>query len=430
MTFKDRRDAGRVLAGLLQKYANQPDVVVLALPRGGVPVGFEIARLLNLPLDVFVVRKLGVPGHEELAMGAVATGGVRYLNEDVLDAFHIDPETIDRVRAIEEKEIERRERVYRDDRPPLLVQGRTIILVDDGLATGSTMRAAIEALRQRRAARIVVAVPAGAVEVCKELAARADEAICATMPESFHAVSQAYAEFTQTTDQEVRELLSGSGDSTSVSIPANGDGEKLQGDLVVPPDSIGIVIFSHGSGSSRHSPRNKFVAGVLNHHRISTLLLDLLTPDEEERDSRTLEYRFDIGLLAKRLVNATDWLMQDRFLAMLPVGYFGSSTGAAAALVAAAERPQMIQAIVSRGGRPDLAGSALRRVAAPTLCIVGERDPTVLQVNREAARKMPAQVDIRIVPGATHLFEEPGALDDVAAMASEWFVSKLVRRAA
>ncbi|HET9217400.1 MAG TPA: phosphoribosyltransferase family protein [Terriglobia bacterium] len=427
MTFKDRRDAGRVLAGLLQKYANQPDVVVLALPRGGVPVGYEIARLLNLPLDVFVVRKLGVPGHEELAMGAVATGGVRYLNEGILDAFHIDAATIDEVRAIEEKEIERRERVYRDNRPPLLVQGRTIILVDDGLATGSTMRAAIEALRQRGASRIVVAVPAGAIEVCKELAERADEAICATMPESFHAVSQAYAEFTQTTDQEVRELLSGSRHSTPVSIPANG--ETIQGDLAIAPDSIGIVIFSHGSGSSRHSPRNKFVADVLNHHRISTLLLDLLTPDEEDRDSRTLEYRFDIGLLAKRLVNATDWLMQDGFLSTLPAGYFGSSTGAAAALVAAAERPQ-IQAIVSRGGRPDLAGSALRRVAAPTLCIVGERDPTVLQVNREAARKMPGQVDIRIVPGATHLFEEPGALDEVAAMASEWFVSKLVRRAA
>jgi putative phosphoribosyl transferase len=361
-------------------------------------------------------------------MGAVATGGIRYLNEDVLDAFHIDVATIDRVRAIEEKEIERRERIYRDKRSPLLVQGRTIILVDDGLATGSTMRAAIEALRQRRAARIVVAVPAGAVEVCKELAERADEAICATMPESFHAVSQAYEEFTQTTDQEVRELLSGSGESTPVSIPAEAD--AIQGDLTIAPDSIGTVIFSHGSGSSRHSPRNKFVAGVLNRHRISTLLLDLLTPDEDERDARTLEYRFDIGLLARRLVNATDWMMQDQFLSALPAGYFGSSTGAAAALVAAADRPQVIQAIVSRGGRPDLAGSALRRVVAPTLCIVGERDPTVLQVNRDAARKMPGPVDIRIVPGATHLFEEPGALDEVASMASEWFVTKLVRRAA
>ena len=428
MIFKDRRDAGRILAGLLRKYAGQPNVVVLGLPRGGVPVAYEIARLLKVPLDVFVVRKLGVPGHEELAMGAVATGGVRYLNEDVIESFHIDAPTIEKVSVIEEAEVERRERLYRDNRPPLRVDGKTVILADDGLATGSTMRAAIAALRQRNAARIVVAVPAGAMEVCRELAQDADEALCAAMPESFHAVSQSYHEFSQTTDEEVRELLSGDGESTPVSIPA--DEGSVQGDLTIAPDSIGTVVFSHGSGSSRHSPRNKFVAGVLNQRRISTLLLDLLTPEEEERDQRTLEYRFDIGLLAGRLVAATDFLMQHPVLSALPVGYFGSSTGAAAALVAATERPQLIQAIVSRGGRPDLAGNALRRIAAPTLFIVGERDPTVLQLNRDAARKIPGQAEIEVIPRATHLFEEPGALEEVAWRASEWFEKKLVRKAA
>ena len=428
MIFKDRRDAGRILAGLLRKYADQPDVVVVGLPRGGVPVACEIARLLKVPLDVFVVRKLGVPGHEELAMGAVATGGIRYLNEYVIESLRIDAPTIEKVSAIEEQEVERRERAYRGNRPPVRVEGKTVILVDDGLATGSTMRAAIAALRQRGAARIVAAVPAGAVEVCRELAEDADEAICAVMPESFHAVSQSYEEFPQITDDEVRQLLSVPGESTPVSIPA--DGEPIQGDLTAPPDSIGTVIFSHGSGSSRHSPRNKFVAEVLNQRGISTLLLDLLTREEEERDQRTLEYRFDIGLLAQRLVAATDWLVQHPFLSALPVGYFGSSTGAAAALVAAAERPHLIQAIVSRGGRPDLAGNALRRVTAPTLCIVGERDPTVLQLNRDAVRKMAGQTEIRIVATATHLFEEPGTLEEVARLAREWFEKKLVRKAA
>lgn len=428
MIFKDRTDAGRVLAGLLRAYADRPDVVVLALPRGGVPVGYEISRTLNIPLDIFVVRKLGVPGHEELAMGAVATGGIAYLNYDVIQALHIDSTAISRVSAIEEEEIKRRERVYRGDLPPLRVQGKTVILVDDGLATGSTMRAAIAALRQHKPARIVVAVPAGAVEVCKEIAREADEAICASMPESFHAVSQWYAEFRQTTDEEVRDLLSRSSQSASVSIALNED--AIQGDLTRVAGSKGTVIFSHGSGSSRKSPRNRYVAGVLNQHGITTLLVDLLTAEEEVRDNQTLEHRFDIDLLSERLVAATDWVMEQPVLSALPVGYFGASTGAAAALVAAAERREIVQAIVSRGGRPDLAGETLRRVAAPTLLIVGELDQTVVRLNREAAREMPGETTIEVIPGATHLFEEVGALARVAALASDWFEKKLVRRAA
>jgi putative phosphoribosyl transferase len=289
------------------------------------------------------------------------------------------------------------------------------------------MRAAIRALRQRGVERIVVAVPAGALDICREIAEDADEAICAAMPESFQAVSQWYEKFTQTTDEEVRELLARANGSP-VSIPVGGG--TIEGDLVIVPDTKGMVIFSHGSGSSRHSPRNKFVAGVLNQRGFSTLLVDLLTQEEDYRDQQTLEHRFDIDLLAGRLVVATDWLTRHPTLSVLPIGYFGASTGAAGALVAAAERPGLIRAIVSRGGRPDLAGDALEKVIAPTLCIVGALDQTVLEMNRDAAKQMSGPVEIEVIPGATHLFEEPGALERVSMLASEWFERKLGRKAA
>ncbi len=207
MLFQDRTAAGRQLAARLSAYADRPDVLVLALPRGGVPVGYEVARQLNAPLDVFVVRKLGVPGQEELAMGAIATGGVRVLNEDVVQTLQIPEDVIDEVAAREQRELQRRERLYRDDRPPCAVQGRTVILVDDGLATGSTMRAAVAALRQQHPARIIVAVPVGAAQTCAELANEADEVVCVRMPEPFYAVGLWYDHFSQTTDAEVHELL-------------------------------------------------------------------------------------------------------------------------------------------------------------------------------------------------------------------------------
>lgn len=211
MVFQDRRDAGRELAKELMKYAGRPDVLVLALPRGGVPVGYEVAQSLRAPLDIFVVRKLGLPGREELAMGAIASGGIRVLNEEVVRGLRISPHTIDAVARDEEQELARRERLYRGERPPLDVLGRVVILVDDGLATGSTMRAAVAALRQKNPKRIVVAVPVGAAETCREFAEEADEAICAKAPEDFRAVGMWYDDFSQTSDEEVHELLELSG---------------------------------------------------------------------------------------------------------------------------------------------------------------------------------------------------------------------------
>jgi putative phosphoribosyl transferase len=207
MLFQDRTDAGRELAAKLRDHADRSDVLVLALPRGGVPVAAVVAEELNAPLDVFVVRKLGVPFQPELAMGAIATGSVRVLNEDVVRMLNIPDDVIDQVTTRERRELERRERDYRGDRPPANVHGKTVILIDDGLATGSTMRAAVAALRQQGPAKIVVAVPVGAGETCDELRSLADEIICARAPEPFHAVGMWYDDFSQTTDQEVHEIL-------------------------------------------------------------------------------------------------------------------------------------------------------------------------------------------------------------------------------
>jgi dienelactone hydrolase len=202
----------------------------------------------------------------------------------------------------------------------------------------------------------------------------------------------------------------------TLAIPAND--VCLAGTLAVPPKASGIVLFAHGSGSSRLSPRNRHVAEVLQHAGLATLLFDLLTVAEEREDAVTTAWRFDIPLLARRLVEVTDWVQRASPCRALPLGYFGASTGAAAALIAAAERPAQVQAVVSRGGRPDLAGPALPRVKAPTLLLVGGHDPTVLRLNRDAAARMQAPVELVVVPGATHLFEEPGTLDAVATAAA------------
>ena len=207
MVFRDRSEAGRYLAANLADYANHPHVLVLALPRGGVPVAYEVAMALNAPLDVFVVRKLGVPGHEELAMGAIATGGVGVLNNEVVRGLRIPAEVIDHVTQDERRELERRERAFRDDRPWPCIAGRIILLVDDGMATGATMRAAVAALRQQQPLRIVVAVPVAAPEACDALRGDVDEIICAVAPESFGGVGRWYLDFSQTTDEEVRALL-------------------------------------------------------------------------------------------------------------------------------------------------------------------------------------------------------------------------------
>ncbi len=203
------------------------------------------------------------------------------------------------------------------------------------------------------------------------------------------------------------------------------DGEVLRGDLRVPVNACGIVLFAHGSGSGRKSTRNRYVAEKLNNEQLATLLLDLLTEEEERVDNHTHHLRFDIGLLTDRLSGATDWLKAEAELRGLPVGYFGASTGAAAALAASVRHPTEVQAVVSRGGRPDLAGSCLRRITARTLLLIGSRDQLVIELNQQAMEQMPNQVRFEIVEGASHLFEEPGKLDIVADLAGKWFCKHL-----
>jgi putative phosphoribosyl transferase len=434
MPFADRAEAGRRLAERLRRFGDD-DVVVLGLPRGGVPVAFEVARALGAPLDVIVVRKLGMPFQPELAMGAIGEGGARVVDRALARRALVSDEELAAVEARERAELARRARRFRGDRMPLPLAGRTAIVVDDGVATGSTARAACQVARAQGAARVVLAVPVGPPETIDELSAVADEVVCLETHRLFMAIGRFYADFTQTPDEEVIDLLeraaAGSAAVVPTPRPAAADPPvrdeevevtagpvRLAGHVTVPQEAVGAVVFAHGSGSSRHSPRNQYVAAVLNDARLATLLFDLLTPDEEHDRANV----FDIDLLAHRLVDVTTWLRQQPELEGLPVGYFGASTGAAAALVAAAEPGANVGAVVSRGGRPDLAEQHLGHVLAPTLLIVGGHDDVVLALNRHAQAHLAApDTRLAVVPGATHLFEEPGTLPAAANLARHWF---------
>jgi predicted phosphoribosyltransferase/predicted alpha/beta-hydrolase family hydrolase len=425
MRFVDRQDAGRQLAARLAPLrAVRP--LVVALPRGGVPVAAEVAKHLEAPLDVLVVRKLGHPRQPELAVGALGEGGVVVLDPQASTRLGVTEADLVDTMAREQAELERRVRQYRRGRPRQSVRDRTVIVVDDGLATGATARAAIEVLRRAGAGRIVLAVPVAPADALSELGRVADEVVCLTAPPDFRAVGLWYREFGQVTDDEVARLLAGFG---SLAPDAAGEEEvaiacgpvSLGATLTTPPEASALVVFAHGSGSSRFSARNRFVAGALQDEGIGTLLLDLLTGDEEDDRGHV----FDVGLLAHRLVVATGWA-SDRLGPSLPTGYFGASTGAAAALVAAARLGHRVRSVVSRGGRPDLAGAALADVTAPTLFIVGGADEGVLDLNQRAAAQMVrAPHHLVVIPGATHLFPEPGALEAVARYAVRWFAGTL-----
>jgi putative phosphoribosyl transferase len=433
--FSDRRQAGRALARELTNFAER-DPVVVALPRGGVPVGYEVAKALDAPLDIGLVRKLGAPMQPELGIGALGEGGQAVLDSDAVTRLRISREELGEIVEREQRELERRRRRYRPNHPPIDVKGRTVILVDDGLATGVTAVAAARVLRAQGARELILAVPVCPRRVGTGLQSEFDGFVCLSSPEPFYGVGGAYDDFTQTTDREVMELLAeanrhageaepeasvrsldGAGIAeTELAIPAH-SGVELKGALRVPENPIGLVIFVHGSGSSRLSPRNRAVAERLNVAGLATLLFDLLTEDE----ARARANVFDIDLLANRLVSAHRWVEGVPEVQGRPVGYFGASTGAAAALRAAAEPGERVAAVVSRGGRPDLAASALRRVSAPTLLIVGGQDRQVLELNRQAARMLGGPHELAVVPGAGHLFEEPGALEHVSRLAATWF---------
>jgi putative phosphoribosyl transferase len=465
MPFLDRADAGRRLASLL---AGLPTIergagsVVVGLPRGGIPVAYEIARALDAPLDVILVRKIGLPAQPELAMGAIGEDGVRIVNQDVVRAERVSERQFAEVEELERAELIRRAERYRAEHPRVPLAGKTAIVVDDGIATGSTARAACQVARAHGAARVVLAVPLAPQASLNALASVVDDVVCAEVPEPFLAIGQWYLDFTQTADAEVVDLLrrarkgqgGDDGAPTERDVIVLAGAVPLPGRLTIPARAHGVVVFAHGSGGGRSSPRNTFVAGALHVAGLGSLLFDLLTPDEEADPANV----FDIGLLAGRLSAATSWLRGQPGLERVPVGYFGASTGAAAALRAAAgyatdsaagsatdsgagsathsgagsatrpgpaRYPGEIAAVVSRGGRPDLAGASLGAVRTPTLLLVGGLDSRVLELNEAARAQLPGESRLVVIPGAGHLFAEPGTLEQVASLARDWFVRHL-----
>jgi len=433
MPFRDRREAGRQLAERLSGLrASSP--LVLGLPRGGVPVAFEVANTLGAPLDVLVVRKLGVPFQPELGMGAVGEDDVRVLNPDVLRQAGVTETQLAAVETRERAEVEERAVRLRRGRPAIPLQGRTVVIVDDGLATGGTARAAVQVARARGADRVILAVPVAPPETVAALRREADDVVAVETPEPFFAIGGWYTDFSPTSDDEVVQLLARSAADREVGGAVSGadkeidkevvipaERRQLPGRLTIPSAATGLVVFAHGSGSGRNSPRNQAVARALNDAGLGTLLFDLLSP-EEEADRANV---FDIPLLAGRLGVATAWLRDEEDVGALPIGFFGASTGAGAALWAVAEPGSPVRAVVSRGGRPDLARARLDAVRAPTLLIVGGRDEAVLEMNRDAASHLRSEHRIEVVPGATHLFEESGALEAVAGLATDWFLVHL-----
>lgn len=345
MSFVDRCAAGRRLAGRLT-HLRGTDVVVLGLPRGGVPVAFEVASALGAVLDVVLVQKLGLPFQPELAMGAVGEGGVVVLNASVVRRGHVSAAELAEVERRARVEIERRAHLFRGEQPRRTLAGRTALVVDDGIATGATARAACQFAKARGAARVVLAAPVCAPDVAAALRKEVDELVCLETPRVFFGVGQFYDDFHQVGDEEVQDLLRRAAAGApapacgveydprvrddEVTIPAGP--VRLHGRLTVPERPSGVVVFVHGSGSSQHSPRNRFAAEVLQNAGWATLLFDLLTP-EEELDRANV---FDVELLADRLVEVTGWVRRHAACAGLPIGYFGASTGAAAALWAAA----------------------------------------------------------------------------------------------
>lgn len=448
--LEDRVTAGRALADALSRYRKEPDVVVLALPRSGVPVAVEIARELHAPLDLMMVRKLVAPGHPSLTMGAIAAGGIRVVNPQVVSALRIEEREFVAVAEREQVQLERLMKAYRGEhRWPDLAAAR-VILVDDGSATGAKMRAAIAAVRAQRPQQVIVAVPIAPFDTLVQLRREADDVVCLASPEPFGAVYSWYRSFPEVPDAQVCELLHArwqdealragaiaeagtpaartlAGDARRSAIrPAHAAdvtirsrGVALAGTLALPAAARGLITLAHGRDSNRSG--NRKLAADLNEAGFATLLFDMLTPGEQRLDQGRDEARFDVRLLSRRLIGALEWIGDQRSTGHLQVGLLGESTGAAAAFHAAVARPQQVAAIVARGGRPDLAMDTLGLVRVPTLLIVGALDAAAIDFNTAAADAMACEHRLEIVAGATNCFDEPGALDQVARLARTWF---------
>ncbi|MFI1539780.1 phosphoribosyltransferase family protein [Streptomyces anandii] len=433
MRYANRADAGRRLARHLE-HLRDTDPVVLGVPRGGVPVALEVARRLGAPLDLAVVRKLRVPWQPELGFGAVGEHGVRVLNQDVVRESGLGPAERETAERAARAELERRVRRWRGGRAPLPLTGRTAVVVSDSLATGAAVEAACRVARARGARSVVLAVPVGPEAALPYLRTVADRVVCPQPLRHPGSVGAWYEDFTPVTDAEVDAATA---TATAGAVPAGAAGAagggtaperevevpagpaRLAALLTLPPMARALVVCAHGGCTGRHSPEERYVAEALQRAGLGTLLVDLLT-EEEERDRHNV---FDIVLLARRLHAAVTRLGRETGL---PVGLCGAGTGSGAALAAAAD--DGVRAVVSLGGRPDLAGpAALARVRAPALFVVGALDIRMLGRNRVAADWMRCDHRVAVVPGAADVLADPASREAATALARDWFTAHLTR---
>lgn len=427
MIFQNREQAGKMLGEQL-RYSSLEQPIIVGLPRGGIPVAYEVAKIFRTSLEVLIVRKISTLFNKEYGIGAITEENYFWIDRIAELETGVSEFELQNAIRLENFEVNKRIKLYRRGLPLIEVTGRTVIIVDDGLATGVTARVACEYLRQKGAKILIIAVPVGARFSVESLSEIADQVVCLNVPHPFYAVGNHYQDFQQLRDEDVlryldqrkeeceEEMKAKESLGYSRQVELRDNKTFLRGSLTVPYQLKGFVIFAHGSGSSYLSLRNKKVAEYLSKNQLGTLLFDLLSPDEAKDRNNV----FNIPFLSDRLINAMKWSKNQSFGKNIPIGFFGSSTGAAAALWAAAELGDEIAAIVSRGGRPDLAMNRLKAVTAPTLLLVGSFDETVLKCNEIALNKLRSG-NLVIIPGATHLFEESGAMESVSSHATEWF---------
>ena len=443
--FQDRVHAGDALARSLIPFASQRDVVVLGLARGGVPLARQVADVLGVPISVFISGKIGVPGIEEVALGAIAEGSDHVVTDSMAWYIGVPQPVIERLAVRERVELMRRTQLYRNGEPLPDLEGKTVVLVDDGLATGATIRAAARAIRSHRPRRLVAAVPVASRLGMADIRDEVDEIVAVVVGDEFASVSAAYETFEPMTDDEVlialgrpirrvsgmvydiSGLITDSERTIEIPIP----GGRVVGDLGTPTnidfgesgrashDRDALAILVHAGGSSRDSYRNRYIAGRLRLEGYATLRVDLLTRDEEALDAQGGSIRFDVAKIAARLTDVCDWAVRAGVYGARRAILFGAGTGAAGALMTAARRQSNTLAVVVRGGRVDLAESALSRVRAPVLSIVGTEDREIMVSNSNALRLLRRSKLIR-VRGAGQTFGEPGALGAVAEHSVKW----------
>lgn len=426
LPFTDRSEAGRRLAERVRPYAVS-DPLVLALPRGGVPVGAELARRLDADFDVLVVRKIGLPGHPELGVGAIAEDGRVLFDDQALARMRVPRQALAGTVDAERAELDRRRRVYRGERPPPNIAGRDCVVVDDGVATGGTARAALRMVRQAGPAQLVLAVPVASREAIAMLKEEADAVVVLGVPDNFRAVGEWYRDFDQLSDGHVTAIMSEVGRSHSRPGTARGVRVRagdvyLDGDLTLPAVLRGAVVLSFGE--ARGDPRWRAIASVLQRAGYATLMLDLLVGDE--RSSVGGGAATDV--LGERLSSAVTWLRRATDAASDPVGVLGSGAAAPAALVTAAQRPGDVAAVVVHGGRIDLAEPALPDVRAPVLVMLESRDSFVRELGEWARGRMGGPTDLKVMSGAEQLLRGAQEWRQVAVETQDWFDRYLPRR--